>query len=101
MTSFKQQSLTSGALGTRTVHALRSALRQSLRDGNHGAELHDLLCRAAGEARAAGMPPEQLLKEVKAIWHSLPETPGAMGSEAPPRLLQDLVSRCIQEYYGA
>lgn len=88
------------SLAPETVEALRAALAQSVHRGNHGDDLRDLLCAAAEEARSKGIPAERLLVILKDIWHSLPDVLGAASSEVEHSLLQQLISRCIQEYYS-
>lgn len=83
-----------------TVEALRAALARSVRDGGHANNLRDILCRAAEDARSKQLPAEQLLIILKDIWYSLPEVAGASHSGTSSALLQDLISRCIQEYYA-
>jgi hypothetical protein len=88
------------ALEPETVDALRRTLATSVAHGNHADELHDLLCRAAGDARAKGMQAEQLLISLKEIWYSMPEVTTASSPAIENSLLQELISRCIQEYYA-
>lgn len=88
------------SLDPRTVEALRGTLARSMVQGNHEAALHDLICTAAMEARAKGMQAEQLLIVVKDIWHSLPGFATRTASDVDNALLQDLISRCIREYYS-
>jgi hypothetical protein len=86
-------------LDAETVDALRTTLRRSVSQGNHTDELRDLLCRAADEARTKGIQAERLLIVLKDIWYGLPEVADA-GAEHANVLLQQLISRCIQEYYS-
>ena len=83
-----------------TITALRDALSRSVVQGNHSDELRDLLCRAAAEAREKGIQAERLLVVLKDIWYSLPGLSNASSSDVENALLQDLISRCIQEYYS-
>jgi predicted component of type VI protein secretion system len=62
--------------------------------------LHDLLCRAADEARTKGIHAEHLLILLKDIWYGLPELNAVAATEHENTLLQQLISRCIQEYYA-
>jgi hypothetical protein len=89
------------ALGPATTAELRAMLSRSVRDGNHGAELKGLLTRAAAEARDKGMRAEQLLLALKDIWYSLPPLATQPPNETQTRLLQQLIARCIQEYYAS
>ena len=90
----------SPTLDSKTIDALRSALARSVRQGNHEDELRTLLCQAADEARTRGIPAERLLVVLKDIWYGLPEVASAPSAEAANALLQELISRCIQEYYS-
>ena len=84
-----------------TVAELKAALSRSVATGNHGDELKGLLRRAASEAKAKGIEAERLLVILKDIWHSLPGLSTQPGNEAQTRLLQQLIVRCIQEYYAS
>jgi len=88
------------ALDSTTVLALRGALSRSVATGDHGEELQDLLRRAAREARQNGVLPEQMLIALKDIWYSLPELSVHPGNDVQTRLLQQLIARCIQDYYA-
>ena len=82
-----------------TLDALRGVMDRAARRGNHTDELHDVLCRAAGEAREKGIQAEHLLLVMKDLWHSLPELHRLANSERQTALLQELISRCIERYY--
>lgn len=83
-----------------TVDALRSALTRSVKQGNHAEDLRELLCKTADEARTKGIPAERLLVMLKDLWYALPEVANAPSGGAANTLLQELISRCIQEYYS-
>jgi hypothetical protein len=87
-------------LAPETVEALRQSLSRSARQGNHSEDLRSLLCDAAAEARAKGIPAERLLLILKDIWYRLPQVASATSSDAENALLQELISRCIQQYYA-
>lgn len=87
-------------LEPQTIDALRAALARSVSTGNHQADLRDLLCQTAAEAREKGIRAEQLLIALKDIWFSLPELAVKTPTDVDNSLLQDLISRCIQEYYA-
>ena len=89
-----------GALDAALVAELRSVLSRSAKSGSHADELRGLLSRTAADARQKGMQAEQLLVALKDIWYSMPELATHQGSETQTRLLQQLVARCIQEYYA-
>jgi len=88
------------ALEPETVQALRQALATSVAQGNHSDTLRELLCRAAADARSKGMQAEQLLVMLKEIWYAMPEVSNAPSAAIENTLLQELISRCIQEYYA-
>jgi hypothetical protein len=90
----------SSALDPVIVTEMRAALSRSLRAGSHGDELKGLLSRAAVDARKKGIQAEQLLLVLKDIWYSLPELATRLGDDVQTRLLQQLIARCIQEYYA-
>lgn len=83
-----------------TISELRVALAQSVEAGDHSEQLKSLLARAATEARQKGIQAEQLLVSLKDIWYSLPDLASNPPDERQTRLLQQLIARCIQEYYG-
>lgn len=87
------------ALAPSTVTELRTALSRSITAGSHCDELNTILTRAATEARQRGIQGEQLLLLLKKIWYSLPQLSPQPTSDTQARLLQQLISRCIQEYY--
>ena len=83
-----------------TVEEMRAAFAESMDLGRHGGSVTDVLCRAAREARGKGMEAEHLLVAVKDVWYGLPRSARKTLSDQDHRLLQELVSRCIQEYYS-
>lgn len=83
-----------------TVEALRKALATSVAQGNHVDDLRQLLCKAAADARSKNMQVEQLLVTLKEIWYSMPGVTSATSATSENALLQELISRCIQEYYA-
>jgi hypothetical protein len=87
-------------LDSQTIADLRAALQGSADRGRHDDGLRDVLCRAAGEARRKGIQAERLLVLLKDIWYSLPPIAGASSKDVSHALLQELVSRCIHEYYA-
>jgi len=94
------RSRSTDALDPATVAELRAALSRSVQAGNHGEELKGVLQRAAADARGKGLQAEQLLLALKDIWYSLPQLATHPASEVQTRLLQQLIARCIQEYYS-
>ena len=94
------RSRSTDALDPATVGELRAALSRSLQAGAHSAELKAVLARAAADARQKGLQAEQLLIALKDIWYSLPQLASQPTSDVQTRLLQQLIARCIQEYYS-
>jgi hypothetical protein len=58
------------------------------------------LNRVTTEARAANMPPEQLLWLLKSSWRGLPEVRKVDRPELASDLLGQMVTICIQEYFA-
>lgn len=83
------------------VSDLRNTLARSVETGDHEEDLRTLLSRAAAEARQKGMQAEQLMLALKDIWYSLPRLATHPGNDVQTRLLQQLIARCIQEYYAS
>lgn len=79
---------------------LRAALLRSAQAGRHDDDLSALIGRAAMDARQKGLQAEQLLVVLKELWYSLPPKAGQPGSDVQSRLLQQLIAKSIQEYYG-
>ncbi len=90
----------SQSLDAATVGELRSALTRSLEAGSHGEELKAVLAKCAIEAKRKGVLAEQLLIVLKEVWYSLPQVSNQARNDVQTRLLQQLIARCIQEYYA-
>jgi len=84
-----------------TVDALRAVMQRAVHRGDHGQELQEVLVRAATEAREKDIHAEQLLIFMKDLWHSLPDVRKAEDSDRQTELLQELISRCITQYYAS
>jgi len=83
-----------------TLDALRSVMQRAMRNGGHEQELQSVLARAATEARDKDIHAEQLLVIMKELWFSLPDLRSADDSERQTKLLQELITRCITQYYA-
>lgn len=94
------RSSSSAALDPAIVAELRATLARSVQTGSHGDDLKSLLVRAADDARQKGIQAEQLLLVLKDIWYSLPQLSTHPAHDVQTRLLQQLIARCIQEYYA-
>ena len=82
-----------------TLDALRAVMQRAMRKGDHGVELQEVLARAATEAREKEIHAEQLLVIMKDLWHSIPDLRAA-DTDRQNELLQELISRCITQYYA-
>ena len=87
-------------LEAETLDALRVVMQRAIHRGDHPRELQDVLARTAAEAREKHIQAEQLLIMLKELWHSLPELRSVEDSDRQNELLQELISRCIAQYYG-
>jgi hypothetical protein len=87
-------------LEAETLDALRVVMQRAMRKGDHGQELQDVLTRAASEARDKDIHAEQLLVIMKELWFSLPDLRSVDDSDRQTELLQELISRCITQYYA-
>jgi hypothetical protein len=83
-----------------TLDALRAVMQRAMRKGDHGMELQEVLARAATEAREKDIHAEQLLVIMKELWHSIPDLRAA-DTDRQNELLQELISRCITQYYAS
>jgi hypothetical protein len=87
-------------LDAQTVDALRSVMQRAIHKGDHAQELQGVLALAANEAREKQIHAEQLLVIMKDLWHSLPDLRGTE-DDRKTELLQELISRCITQYYAS
>jgi hypothetical protein len=87
-------------LEAETLDALRGVMQRAMQQGDHGQELQDVLSRAADEAREKDIHAEQLLIIMKDLWYSLPELRSVVDSDRQTVLLQELITRCITQYYS-
>jgi hypothetical protein len=90
----------SPSLDPDTLSALRCVFGQAIAHGSHPAELRELLCVTAREARQKEIPAERLLVVLKDTWHALLANSDSPAAANGPELLQELVSHCIREYYA-
>jgi hypothetical protein len=91
-----------GGLSTEVVDRVVEALTGYLAapDGS-GDQLRSTLHEMARAARDNGMPPEKLLIVLKDVWHELPVVRDSAQRDEQMRLLQRVVTMCINEYYRA
>lgn len=86
-------------LSPETMASLRGALDRALRHELAEDELQQLLRGAATEARERDITAEQLLILLKRIWGDLPGLRMVSDPGTRTRILQQIISRCIREYY--
>lgn len=82
-----------------TLATLREALDRYVRGEFVDGDLDGAMTRLSSEARQRGVPPEEVLVELKSVWSTL--SPGtARGVErSESALLQRVVTLCIKSYY--
>ena len=100
MMAFERTPPSTPTLDPDTLSALRSVFGHSITHGSHPAELRELLCVTAREARDKQITAERLLVVLKDTWHGLLVSSDLPASANGPELLQELVSHCIREYYA-
>ena len=83
-----------------TLATLRAALQQYLLDSSASSELQSALVSMSAEAREKTLLPEHLLIALKEVWNALPEVRAMPDATLQTRLLQRVVTMCIQEYYS-
>jgi hypothetical protein len=83
-----------------TLTALRTALQQRLSSATDDAELRRALRAMSEEARAESLHVEQVIVTLKRVWESLPEVRRASDRQEQNRVLERVVTLCIQEYYS-
>ena len=87
------------ALSLSTVRALRRLLH-AFRDGwLVEARLADAARMIAEDAHRDGLRAEQMVIAIKDVWSELPEVRGSAQVVDVQRLLSQLVTRCIHEFY--
>jgi hypothetical protein len=90
-----------GGLSAAVIDRIAGALAQYLAaPHSRGDELRAALHALAEEARQRSMPPEKLLVVLKDIWHELPVVHQSTERDEQVRVLQRVVTMCINEYYG-
>ncbi|MDQ6927026.1 MAG: hypothetical protein M3154_12445 [Candidatus Eremiobacteraeota bacterium] len=83
-----------------TIAALDAALLAYVRDGVRTSALRLALARLSSEAREKSLRPEKLLVLLKERWAAVIQPRHAFGSSAYETMLRQLVTLCIDEYYG-
>ena len=89
-----------GALSMETSAALHAALARYSTGAEDAAALRGALRRVAEEAHARDVSAAELLIAFKSLWRSLPAVRDTSDPMLRARLLERLVTICIEEYYG-
>jgi hypothetical protein len=89
-----------GGLSAAVVEGVSTALANYLAAPDaHRDEVRAALHAMASQARANAMPPEKLLIVLKDVWYALPVLRDSTQRDEQIRLLQHVVTMCINEYY--
>ena len=98
------------AIAEQTVERVRGALERYVRASSGPSlstapeppsELRTALRDLAYEARQKEVAPEHLLVVLKGVWFALPEVQAAKEQGEQTRILQQVVTLCIKEYFAA
>ena len=68
--------------------------------GDSAASLRSALRAISAEAQARQLRAEHLIIALKQVWHSVPDVQRAATREEQDRLLDRLITVCIEEYYS-
>ena len=89
-----------GGLSTEVVDRVIDALTRYIGAPNgHDDQLRAALQELSREAHDKRMPPEKLLIVLKDVWYELPAVRDSTKRDEQVRLLQRVVTMCINEYY--
>ena len=90
----------SRAIEEATIAALREALSRQLGPGgSESTDVRDALERFATEARCKKIGAEKVLVLFKQVWHAVPAVRVASDPAGKAKVLEQLVTICIEEYY--
>ena len=91
-----------GGLSASVIDRVSTALTGYLATPDASSDdLRAALYTMANEARTNAMPPEKLLVVLKDVWYALPGVRESKERDEQVRLLQRVVTMCINEYYRA
>ncbi len=82
------------------LESLRAALRRRLRGYDEDGAVRSALQAMARVARERNVRAEHVVMMLKELWRSLPEVQRSRNSLEHARLLERLVTICIDAYYG-
>ena len=86
-------------ISTETLAALRDALDRHLKGAAVDGDLDGAMTRLGAEARERGVPPEEVLVELKSVWSRLSSSASRAAGRSDSELLQRAVTLCIKAYY--
>ena len=89
-----------GALRAETVAALHEAIRRRVVGAPQNGDLRDALQTLSREARSNGLRCEHVIIVLKQLWSELPEVWQGLAAQDQRRMLGQLVTLCIEEFYG-
>lgn len=87
------------SLSSDTIDRLRAALTDFAGGAAHDDDLRAALRLVSADARARVVPPEEVLVQLKRLWHALPARDPRRGAADDTPSLQRVVTMCIEEYY--
>jgi hypothetical protein len=87
-------------ISDQTLTELRVALQQRLGGSTSDAEIRQALRAMSEEAHAESLKVEQVIVALKRVWESLPEVRRASDRLEQNRVLERVVTLCIEEYYA-
>lgn len=87
------------SISQETITALRSALVSYVGNPGQPGSLRAVLQQMADEAHDKAIVAEQVLIVLKQVWYTLPSARELPSPDDRVRLLQRVVTMCIQAYY--
>ena len=88
-------------LGVAAEHFARAIEQSDHRSQASTAELREAACQYVRELKAQQLPPEQVLVSVKRLITSVRGRPEDEDDDARRRLLQQVITWCIDAYYSS
>lgn len=86
-------------ISTQTLASLRDALGRYAGGDAKDGELDGAMSAFSSEARERGIPPEEVIVELKSVWATLPATATRAAGRSDTDLMQRAVTLCIKSYY--
>ena len=88
------------SLPAEALDAMRRAMVAYTERPGESAGLRTALRAVAVEAQRRHIRAEQLIIALKQVWHAVPEVQQASTQQEQDRLLDRLITACIEEYYS-